>query len=146
MWRELTRLFTGRTKARTGAERDRVMARPNPARWLWYAYGGRLPNRYREWVRHDNTASTWLLRHVVRVIAEALPVLVIAFIALRLFTHVPAWGVIGVLAMGLLISLFYTVGTARDLALVRLAKHGFPPDVVPPPSRVLPEDAGRRRD
>lgn len=120
--------------------------RPNPAQWLWYAYGGRLPVRYRQWVLRDNTAPTWLVRHLLRLAAEALPVLVIVFVALRLFTPVPAWGILGVLAMGLLLSLWYTVGTARDLAMVRLARHGFPPDVVPPPSRVLPEDAGRPRD
>ena len=120
--------------------------RPNPALWLWYAYGGRLPDRYRDWVRHDATASTWLPRHLVRIVVEALPVLVVAFVLLRLFTPVPVWGIVGVLVVGLLMALFFTIGTARDLVTVRLAKHGFPPDVQPPPSRLIPEDAGRERD
>ncbi|HVV24029.1 MAG TPA: DUF5313 family protein [Pseudonocardiaceae bacterium] len=108
------------------------MRRPNPALWLWYAYGGRLPERYREWVRHDNTTRTWRLRHVLRVLAEAVPVLVVAFVLLRLFTPVPVWAIVGVLVIGLLFSLFYTIGTARELSCVRLAKHGFPPEVGPP--------------
>jgi hypothetical protein len=119
--------------------------RPNPALWLWYAYGGRLPDRYRDWVRHDNTARTWMLRHLSRILAQALPVLVVIFVLLRLFTPVPAWTIVMVMVVGLLVSLFYTIGTARDLSLVRLARHGFPPDVVPPPSRLLPEDAGMDR-
>jgi hypothetical protein len=121
------------------------MTRPNPALWLWYAYGGRLPDRYREWVRHDATAPTWVLRHLMRVAAEALPVLVVAFVLLRLFTHVPTWGILGALLMGLLLVAFFTIGTARNLVAVRLAKHGFPPDVTPPPSRLIPEDAERER-
>ena len=120
--------------------------RPNPARWLWYAYGGRLPDRYRDWVRHDATAPTWLLRHLARVAVEALPVVVIVFVLLRLFTPIPVWGIVGALVVGLLTSLFFVIGTARNLVAVRLAKHGFPPDVQPPPSRLIPEDAGRERD
>jgi hypothetical protein len=54
------------------------------------------------------------------------------------------WGIVGVLLAGVLLSLFLTIGTARNLVAVRLAKHGFPPDVVPPPSRLIPEDAQRR--
>jgi hypothetical protein len=121
-----------------------VRPRPGPARWFYYAYGGRLPDRYRNWVLHDNTSRNWLTRHIVRVIAQALPVMVVAFVLLNLFSPVPAGLVAGVLVAGLLLSLFYAIGTARDLAAVRLARHGFPPDVTPPPTSLLPEDAGRR--
>jgi Family of unknown function (DUF5313) len=34
-------------------------ARPDPLHWLWYALGGGLPPRYRDWVLHDATAPTW---------------------------------------------------------------------------------------
>lgn len=119
------------------------MARPNPLWWLWYAYGGRLPERYRDWVRHDATARTWLVRHVSRTLVQALPVVVAAFVLLWLFTPAEVWLIAGALVVGLVIVLFFTIGSARDLVMVRLARHGFPPDVVPPPSRVLPEDAGR---
>ncbi len=121
-----------------------MTTRPGPVRWYWYAYGGRLPDRYRDWVLHDNTSRRWMIRHIVRVIAQALPVMVVAFVLLDLFSPVPAGLVVGVLVMGLLLSLFYTIGTARPLAAVRLARHGFPPDVKPPPSALLPEDAGWR--
>lgn len=119
--------------------------RPDPARWLWYAYGGRLPVRYRDWVLHDNTGSTWMIRHLLRAGVLVLPVLVVAFVLLFVFTSVPVGLIVGVLVVGLLISLFLMIGTAREFAAVRLARHGFPPDVTPPPSRLVPEDAGRRR-
>ncbi|HEY0804072.1 MAG TPA: hypothetical protein VGD84_03365 [Pseudonocardiaceae bacterium] len=70
----------------------------------------------------------------------------IAFTVLRLSTPVPSWAIAGVLVMGLLLSLFYTIGTARELNAVRLAKHGFPPDVAPPPSRLVPGDAQKAYD
>jgi uncharacterized protein DUF5313 len=44
------------------------MERPNPARWLWYAAGGNLPERYRDWVLHDTTSASWLFRHLARVL------------------------------------------------------------------------------
>jgi hypothetical protein len=119
--------------------------RPDPARWLWYAYGGRLPARYRDWVLHDNTDRTWMTRHLLRVGVQALPVLAVAFVLLFLFTPVPIGVIIGVLVVGLLVSVFLMIGTAREFAAVRLARHGFPPDVTPPPSRLVPEDAGRSR-
>ncbi|HEX3648501.1 MAG TPA: DUF5313 family protein [Pseudonocardiaceae bacterium] len=115
--------------------------RPDPARWLWYAYGGRLPDRYREWVRRDTTGPRWLSRHLMRVVVEALPVLVVAFMLLWVFTPVSWWAIVGALLLGLLLGLWFALGTARELVLVRLAKHGFPPDVVPPRNRMLPEDA-----
>lgn len=120
--------------------------RPGPARWLWYVYGGRLDTRYRDWVRYDNTDRTWMTRHLLRIVVLALPVLVVAFVLLTLFTPVPVGLIVGVLVLGLLVSLFLTIGTAREFAAVRLARHGFPPDVTPPPSRLVPEDAGRRRE
>jgi hypothetical protein len=49
--------------------------RPGPLRWIAYAFGRPLPARYREWVLHDVTAPTWLLRHVARILTQlALPI------------------------------------------------------------------------
>jgi uncharacterized protein DUF5313 len=42
------------------------IARPDPVRSLWYAFGGRLGARYLEWVLRDNTARTRWLRQAVR--------------------------------------------------------------------------------
>lgn len=121
-----------------------MTARPNPALWLWYAYGGRLPDRYHDWVSSDTTSPKWMVRHLIRIVVQAMPVLVLAFVLLDLFTPVPAWAIAAPLLIGMLMVLFFTIGTARDLVLVRLARHGFPPDVIPPPSRLLPEDADRK--
>ena len=52
--------------------------RPNPARWLLYAFWGPLPELYRTWVLYDATCSTWVLRHVARLLTFAvLPVVVV---------------------------------------------------------------------
>lgn len=53
--------------------------RPNPAQWLWYAFWGPLPDRYRIWVLYDATCSTWVFRHLARILAVAvLPVTAVA--------------------------------------------------------------------
>lgn len=101
------------------------MERPNPVQWVYYAYGGRLSDRYRDWVLHDTTARTWLWRFVLRVLVETLPWLVLGFLALTLFTPLPAGIVLGALAIGLVTSLYFTVTSADELTEARLVKHGF---------------------
>jgi hypothetical protein len=45
--------------------------RPGPVRWLRYAFWGRLPERQAAWVLFDATCSTWVLRHVARLVTVA---------------------------------------------------------------------------
>lgn len=47
--------------------------RPNPAQWLWYAFWGPLPGRYRIWVLYDATCTTWIFRHFARLLTIAIP-------------------------------------------------------------------------
>lgn len=44
------------------------MERPGVWQWLRYAGGGGLPERYAEWILHDTTCATWVLRHLARVL------------------------------------------------------------------------------
>lgn len=103
-----------------------AVVRPNPLLWVWYVYGGRLPDRYREWVLRDNTGRYWLLRHAVRVLAQMLPVMVAGFVLLNVLTPAPAGTLAAVLCAGLLVGLFLTGSIAPELAEARLVKHGFP--------------------
>jgi hypothetical protein len=94
-------------------------------RWVRYAYGGRLPDRYRDWVLHDTTDRGWLLRFALRVTAQALPWLVTAGLVLTLFTPLPVGWTFGALAMALGMSLYFTLTSADELTEARLVKHGF---------------------
>jgi hypothetical protein len=47
--------------------------RPNPLLWLWYAYWGPLPPRYSTWVLYDATSSSWVARHLARIVVAAAP-------------------------------------------------------------------------
>jgi hypothetical protein len=52
--------------------------RPDPVHWLWYALWAPLPERYRAWVLYDVTCSTWVFRHLARVLIIAtVPVAVV---------------------------------------------------------------------
>jgi len=103
-----------------------VIQRPNPLQWLRYAFGGRLPDRYRDWVLHDTTSRTWLWRFALRVVVESLPWLIVAAAVLILFTPLPVGWVLGALALALLLSLYFTMTSADELTEARLVKHGFP--------------------
>jgi Family of unknown function (DUF5313) len=92
--------------------------RPNPAQWLWYAFWGPLPDRYRIWVLYDATCSTWIVRHVVRVLTIAvLPVAAVAlFLPAPVDVRVPTALVAGA---GAFLFTVVWVNEATDTRLVR---------------------------
>lgn len=99
--------------------RDKPMARPNPFRWLWYAFGGRLPERYREWVLHDVTCRTWIPRHLARTLIQVSPGL------LFLLMPGPLWiSAVAVLG-GVFMALWYSLAYMEHTSEHRLAKHGY---------------------
>ncbi|MBA8826292.1 hypothetical protein FHX42_003668 [Saccharopolyspora lacisalsi] len=93
--------------------------RPNPFQWIWYAYGGRLPDRCREWVLHDLTCRTWILRYLLRALVQMSPGL------LFLLVPGPLWLLAMSLLGGVLMGLFYSVSGMYETAEHRLAKHGY---------------------
>jgi hypothetical protein len=99
--------------------------RPNPWQWVRYAYGARLPDRYREWVLHDATDHGWLWRFALLVIAQTVPWLTVVTVLLLLFTPIPVGWVFAAVAIALGMSLFFTLTSADELTEARLVKHGF---------------------
>jgi len=95
-----------------------------PGLWLWlkYALGAGLPAEYDEWVLHDTTCGSWLLRHFARVLA----VIIVPLVLISLF--VPASTSIRVLTaltVGLCqLLLFGIIGS--DMTERRLVRAGYP--------------------
>jgi hypothetical protein len=98
------------------------VVRPAPHRWVWYAFGGRLPERHRGWVLHDTTTGTWWLRHIARTLVQlAVPIgLVVALLPAPLALRLAAAG--GGIFLALIFSLAYMPETAEN----RVVKAGFP--------------------
>ena len=98
-------------------------ARPGPLRWLWYALGGGLPARYRDWVLHDVTVRSWWVRQIGRaLLVQALPVgIVVALL-------IPGSLMIRVLAVagGILVAMIYVVAFVEEAVEHRAIKAGFP--------------------
>lgn len=96
------------------------MKRPNPAQWLWYAVGGRLPARLAPWVLHDVTARTWVLRHAARGLVILAPIAAGCLL-------VP--GPIGLrLAMILLVAIvgvYFSLSYVDEGCELRAVKHGY---------------------
>jgi len=107
--------------APTGAEAEAVR-RPNPVWWLWYAMGGRLPERYRGWVLHDTTTRTWVLRHMARMFVQlAIP------IALVLIFVPGAFWIRGMAALGgILLAMFFSVAYMPETTENRVVRAGYP--------------------
>lgn len=99
---------------------DRI--RPNPLRWVLYAFGAGLPARHRTWVLHDVTARTWQLRHFARTTVQLLP------IGIALFVLIPGPAYVRGLAVlaGALLGYFYSVAYMQESAEHRVMKAGYP--------------------
>ena len=96
--------------------------RPGLFRWLWYALGGGLPARYREWVLHDTTTRTWALRHMLRAgVQLAVPI----GLVLILVPGEP-W-IRGMAALGgVLLAAFFSVAYMTETTENRVKRAGYP--------------------
>ncbi|KAA5834218.1 DUF5313 family protein [Saccharopolyspora hirsuta] len=100
--------------------------RPGPVRWLYYQFGGRLPERYRDWVLHDATCRTWVLRVLIRGLIQIAPLGAVLFVGLGVFGG--AWPIAaGALLLGLLVVARIVLTNSVDSVNSRLVRYGFPP-------------------
>nr|WP_222131469.1 DUF5313 family protein [Pseudonocardia sp. C8] len=91
-------------------------------RWLWYAAGGRLPARHRDWVLHDTTCRTWHVRHFARTVA----LLTVLSVPIALLVPGPLWLRLTALLLGWLVSLQYSLFVMEEAVENRVVKAGFP--------------------
>jgi Family of unknown function (DUF5313) len=97
-------------------------ARPGPVRWFWYALGGGLPPRYREWVLRDTTAPRWWWRQIVRALVQAVPVGIVVGLLIPGSAGVRVLAVAG----GVLVALLYVVAFIDEAVEHRAMKAGYP--------------------
>jgi hypothetical protein len=105
-----------------------LVERPSILLWLRYALGGRLPNRYEDWVWHDLTGRDWRLRVAGRILLLAfIPIIVMLLLPgpLEIRIYAAAFIVIGPLFVG-----FAYGDELRDH---RLRQHGMLPPMGPDP-------------
>jgi hypothetical protein len=96
--------------------------RPDSLRWIWYAFGGALGPRYRQWVLHDLTCRTRWERNGARAVVQVMPLALVVLFVLG-FEWITLVGVI----CGLVLALIYSTAYFDPSVDHRLAKHGYPP-------------------
>ncbi|HYQ70114.1 DUF5313 family protein [Actinophytocola sp.] len=102
---------------RTRSGRSRA---PDPLHWLWYAVAGSLPTAYHEWVLYDLTCGTWMVRHLGRAVLQ------FSFWWLALLVPGP-WSLrFSMVALGFLLSLYFSISFMEDACERRLLKAGYP--------------------
>lgn len=96
--------------------------RPGPIQWLRYAYVGSIAPKYRDWVLHDATAKTWVLRHAGRYWAIIGPLVVVAMLALP-----ASWElrVLSCLTAAMSMMVFYLAYSTESVDR-RVEKAGYP--------------------
>jgi hypothetical protein len=98
---------------------------PNVAQWIWHAHGGKLPQRYREWVLHDATARTWFPRYVVGMLIRMIIPLALVYLLLASFGG-QTWLILLSLLLGLISALYYSLTYAQENVDSRLLRYGYP--------------------
>ena len=93
--------------------------------WLYYTYGGRLSERYRDWVLYDGTCQTWLVRALARGLVQIAPIDIALFVGLLAF-HVSWYLAAGAVVLGVLVSIRYALSYAIENVDTRLNRHGYP--------------------
>jgi hypothetical protein len=101
------------------------MTRPNALQWLWYTFGGRLGPRYSGWVLHDNTCRTRWLRQSVRAVVQIAPPAVLVSVVLSGIGM--GIVVLGGVACGAILGLWYSLAYIDQTGDRRLVKHGYEP-------------------
>jgi hypothetical protein len=99
--------------------------RPNPLLWLYYQYGGRLPDHYRDWVLHDTTSRWWLARAFGRTLLQAVPVIIVLLVVFALF-GVPWYFAVACVVLGLVVSIYYALSYSSESVDSRLSRYGYP--------------------
>lgn len=96
--------------------------------WLKYALGGRLSDRYDEWVLHDLTGRDWRIREAGRIMLFAVvPIVGLLMLPgpLEIRIYAASFVVIGPLFVGL--------AYGDELRDRRLRQHGLLPPTGPDP-------------
>ena len=99
-----------------------AVVRPAPHRWIWYALGGRLPERHHSWVLRDTTVGTWWLRHLIRMLVQlAIPIALVVVV-------LPApWGLRAACAGGgVALALIFSLAYMSEVTENRVIKAGYP--------------------
>ena len=104
----------------------RLPGDPGLGRQALFALGARLPERTREWVRHELTDAGWRWRTVVRHLVVILPVCLIVVLVLEEFLPAPAWVSAMMVTLILAGSVLSVAAYADDIRAARLRQHGLP--------------------
>ena len=97
--------------------------RPNPAQWVWYAYGGGLPRSLSPWVLEDTTCHTWVLRQLARALVQLAPVVALCLLVPPVDFGIRLIAAAGGMVIGLMFSVAYMTETTEH----RAVKAGWPP-------------------
>jgi hypothetical protein len=112
--------------------------RPNPAQWVWYAWGGGLPRHLSPWVLADTTGRTWILRHLLRAVVQVAPLMAVCLFV----PPVPLAYRLSAAFGGLVIALIFSMAFMTETIEHRATKAGYPPGTA---ARVRAERAERER-
>jgi hypothetical protein len=102
-----------------------AVEKPNVFQKIWYAFGGKLPMRYREWVLDDSTRAGWLRRFTGRTMLQVLPLTLVVALALVLGLGSPVGLAIACGGLGFIVGVYFSLSYAVESTENRITKYGY---------------------
>ncbi|WP_018683808.1 DUF5313 family protein [Actinokineospora enzanensis] len=96
---------------------------PLPHR-LWYLLGGRLPQKYRDWVLHDAARPSWLAWFAVRTLFRMVPLTTLITVGLLLGLDAPAGLALACGGLGLVVGVYFMLSYAIESTEYRVSRYG----------------------
>jgi hypothetical protein len=93
---------------------------------IWYRVGGRVPQRYREWVLGDVTRPGWLRRFTVRALLQVLPLSLTIGATLVVLLDSPIGLAVACGGLGLIVGVYFSLSYAPESVEHRITKYGYP--------------------
>ncbi|GAA2973417.1 DUF5313 family protein [Actinokineospora diospyrosa] len=102
------------------------MSTPGPLRRAWYLLGGRVPDRFREWVLADAARPSWLAWFALRTLLRMVPLTTAITLGLLLGLDAPAGLALACGGLGLVVGVYFMLSYAIESTEYRMTRYGFP--------------------
>ncbi|GLW93512.1 DUF5313 family protein [Actinokineospora globicatena] len=122
------------------------MTTPNLARRAWYLLGGRLPERYRDWVLVDAARPSWLAWFGVRTLLRMVPLTTLITLGLLLGMDAPVGLALACGGLGLMVGVYFMLSYAIESTEYRMTRYGHPHGSAAQARRARTADRDRLRE
>ncbi|GLZ39743.1 DUF5313 family protein [Actinokineospora sp. NBRC 105648] len=93
---------------------------------VWYLFGGKISDEYREWVLRDAARASWGWWFAVRTLFRMLPLTVVITLGLLFGLSAPLGLSLACGSLGLIVGCYFMLSYALESTEHRMTRYGWP--------------------